>query len=330
MANEILVLAESRGKEVRRITFECMAAAQSLAAGKPGWEVCAAVAGPAASGIAEVLSARGVSRVWLHENARLASYSTAAFARAYAELVRDIRPRIVLAGATFLGRDLMPRLAARLNAGLCTDCIELRLDENGRLHVRRPMFLDKILADVEFTREGPQLATLRPNLFAPAPESAVRASIIPWKAEIGPEDLRAVVREVVQTAGQSLDLTEADIIVSGGRSMKCAENFRILQELAGVLGAAVGASRAAVDAGYAPHSMQVGLTGKTVTPKLYIACGISGAVQHLAGMRGSRCIVAVNSDAQAPIFRVADYGIVGDLYQVVPLLAAELEKALSK
>lgn len=330
MANEILVLAEQRAGELKRISLECVGAALKLADGMPGWEVAAAIAGHPVSTAAGHLAQHGLACVYQMEHESLAAYSSAAYARAFSELIRQTQPKVVLAGATFLGRDLTPRIAARLGAGLCTDCTDLRLDDAGRLKVKRPVFLGKIVADVEYERSDTQLATLRPNVFSPAQETSASAPIRVWNAPIQPQDLRAMVREVVKAGGRAVDLTEADIIVSGGRSMKCPENFKILEELADVLGAAVGASRAAVDAGYAPHSMQVGLTGKTVTPKLYIACGISGAVQHLAGMRGSRCIVAINSDPKAPIFQIADYGIVGDLYQVVPLLTAEFKKVLGK
>jgi electron transfer flavoprotein alpha subunit len=245
-----------------------------------------------------------------------------------ADIVRRTDPAVVLMSASFRGRDLAPRLAAKLGAGLVSDVTGVEVVEDGRLRITRPIYAGKAIARV-VEKSRPQMATVRPNVFpVPPPDPSRTAQVEEVEAEVG--DIRAIVREVVQTATGRVELTEADIIVSGGRGMGGPENYALIRELADVLGAAVGASRAAVDAGWRPHSDQVGQTGKTVSPTLYIACGISGAIQHLAGMKSSRYIVAINKDPEAPIFKVADYGIVADLFTAVPLLTEEFRKLLAE
>jgi electron transfer flavoprotein alpha subunit len=218
----------------------------------------------------------------------------------------------------------MPKVAARLDAGLASDCTSLAF-AGSNVTVRRPVYSGKATAEVEFVGAGPKLVTLRANaLGVPKPDTSKTAETV--NVAVSLNDQKTKVLEVVKGASARPDVTEASIVVSGGRSLKNSENFKLLEDMADVMGAAVGASRAAVDAGYRPHRDQVGQTGKVVSPALYVACGISGAIQHLAGMRTSKVIVAINTDAEAPIFQVADYGIVGDLFQVVPALQAELAK----
>jgi len=296
-------------------------------ADKAGQELWAVVLGQGAEAVAEEIAAYGPpQKVLLAESEALALYTSDAYAKVLADLIGQHQPSVVLFGATLTGKDLSPCVAARLGCGLATDCVGLDLDEQGNLVARRPIYAGKAYVEVVF--EGrPQMASVRPNAFPmPAPADQ-KAPVERVGAEVRSEEVRTVVKEFVKTAGERPELTEADIIVSGGRGMKAAENFRILEELADVLGAAVGASRAAVDAGWRPQSDQVGQTGKTVSPNLYIACGISGAIQHLAGMGTSKYIVAVNKDPEAPIFKKADYGIVEDLFKVVPVLAQEIKKA---
>ncbi|MEK6576585.1 MAG: electron transfer flavoprotein subunit alpha/FixB family protein, partial [Nitrospirota bacterium] len=243
------------------------------------------------------------------------------------DLAGRIKPLAILMGATAMGKDLAPGLAARLRAGLASDCIALDRDESGLISVMRPMYGGKVWAELSFSRPEFQIVTLRPNVFSaiePMESLDVKIEKIPVKPDHG--TIRAVVIEVVAGSGSTVELTEASIIVSGGRGLKGPENFKMIEELAQALGAAVGASRAAVDAGWKPHSYQVGLTGKTVSPTLYIACGISGAIQHQAGMSSSKYIVAINKDPKAPIFKIANYGIVGDIFEVVPLLTEEIRR----
>jgi electron transfer flavoprotein alpha subunit len=231
---------------------------------------------------------------------------------------------VVLGSHTPTGRDLMPKIAAQLGVGLASDCTQLAFN-GGKIQVRRPIYSGKATAEVEFLGAGPQMATLRANaLGVPKADTSKTATVVTESVDLG--GLLTKVTDVVTGASGRPDVTEAAIVVSGGRSLKNAENFKLLEEMADVLGAAVGASRAAVDAGYRPHRDQVGQTGKVVSPALYIACGISGAIQHLAGMRTSKTIVAINQDPEAPIYQVADYGVVGDLFAIVPLLKDEFKK----
>jgi electron transfer flavoprotein alpha subunit len=267
----------------------------------------------------------GVDRIVTVSDPALGLYSSLRYRTALAAVMAKVQPRVVLLPATFMGRDLAPRVAARAKAALATDVVELKIADDGALDVRRPVYNGKAFCHVRFPKDRPALASVRPNTFPASTGTggAARESV-PFAA--APGDDRVDVKELAKAGGAVKDVTEADVIVSGGRSLKNEDNFKIIFELAKELDAAVGASRAACDAGYQPHSRQVGLTGKTVTPKLYIACGISGAIQHLAGMRGSKVIVAINTDKEAPIFKLADYGIIGDLVKVVPALTAAGKK----
>ena len=255
------------------------------------------------------------------ENADLKNYSNEGLAHALHAYLSKQSPAVVLTGASWTGKDILPRLAAKFQVGLANDCTEFKLGSS--VTARRPIFAGKCSQCVSFS-SSPAVFSVRPNVLALGEAKGSAPQVEKLNAEIG--TIRAKVTEVISSGAKKVDLTEADIIISGGRSLKSADNFKILFDCAAVIGAAVGASRAAVDAGYAPHDMQVGQTGKTVSPKLYVACGISGAIQHLAGMRTSKVIVAINKDPEAPIFQKADYGVVGDLFEVVPLLTEELKK----
>jgi len=266
--------------------------------------------------------------VYVAEDPLLKYYSSEAYTTLLCDLISKCQPRAILLGATAMGKDLAPQMAARLKTCLISDCITLDLNDQGHLVATRPMYGGKIHGEVMSNVTALQVATLRQNVFP-----AITPSRQPRKAKLEqlpiPLDasrLKTKVREIQATTSATVELTEASIIVSGGRGLKGPENFKIVEDLANVLGAAVGASRAAVDAGWKSHSYQVGLTGKTVSPLLYIACGISGAVQHQAGMSSSRYIVAINKDPEAPIFKIASYGIVGDLFEVVPLLTQEIKR----
>lgn len=316
---KVFVIAEHRDGRLKKSTFELLGA--SSAAGN---ETHAILLGDGIADLAKELGHYGASKVHLIQNAALKNYTSEAYAKAIIPILQSSGAEVVLASHTPTGRDLMPRIAARMNVGLASDCTQLSFD-GAKLKVRRPVYAGKATCEVEFLGSGPQMATVRANaLGIPKPDTGKSAEVINANADFG--DLKTKVLDVAKGSSARPDVTEASIVVSGGRSLKNAENFKILEEMADVLGAAVGASRAAVDAGYRPHRDQVGQTGKVVSPSMYIACGISGAIQHLAGMRTSKCIVAINTDAEAPIFQVADYGIVGDLFTMVPLLKDEFKK----
>ncbi len=321
----VMVIAEVKEGRVKKSSFEVTTAARGLS-DQAGGDVSVALAGSGIEGLAGEFGTYGADRVYLLDDPKLAQYSTEGFSAALAKLIEETAPDVVLAANSIQARDLLPRLAARLGSGLMTDCIEIAI-EDGHLTGLCPVYGGKARAKNRCVGEKPHFATIRPNVIpgeaADPPRSAAVEKVAPAL-----EAVRTTVLDEIRETGGNVELTEASVIVSGGRGVKNAENFKILEELAAVLGAAVGASRVAVDSGWRPHADQVGQTGKVVNPKLYIACGISGSVQHLAGMGTSRTIVAINSDPEAPIFEKADYGIVGDLFTVVPLLTEELKKLL--
>jgi len=318
MAGRILVFAEQRDGTLRKSAHEAIGLARQL-----GGEVHALLVGEGIASLAAPLGAYGAQTVHIVEDARLARYWSEGYTAALAAAIAAVRPDLVLLIATAMGKDLLARTAARLDLAALTDCISLAETEGG-FEAVKSMYGGKVFATVRTTRR-PAIASLRPSAYpAPAPGEG-RAEPRPLAVEL-PAEQRARVLEVVKQEEGELDVQEADIVVSGGRGLREPANFALIRELAEVLGAAVGASRAAVDAGWIDHSHQVGQTGKAVSPKLYVAVGISGAIQHLAGMRTSKCILAINKDPDAPIFQVADYGIVGDLFKVVPALVAEVKK----
>jgi electron transfer flavoprotein alpha subunit len=326
MGNNVLILAEQRGGVLKKVVFELLGVGARLAAGLGG-NVEAALLGSGVANLANPLGQYGAAKVYLVDDPALETYSSEGYANTLAALIQQVQPAIVLVGATAMGKDLAPRLAARLGVGLASDCTALDLD-GGRLLVTRPFFAGKALARVKLVGD-PQIATVRPNVQpAPSPDAGRNAAVEVVPSAVG--TVRAKVAGMVGAAAGEIDVAEANVIVSGGRGVGGPEGFAPVRSLAKVLGAAVGASRAAVDAGWIDHGHQVGQTGKTVTPNLYIACGISGAIQHLAGMKTSKVIVAVNKDPEAPIFKVANYGIVGDLFVVVPLLEKEFKALLAE
>ena len=318
----ILVFVEQRDGQVRSVTREALGEAVRLAAslGGPIVGVCAAASDPGLAPLGEA----GASEILLAAHPAFHRYEAAGYTRAVAAAVDRVKPSVVLFPASSMGRDLAPRVAARLGVGLAADCTALAV-EDGRLVATRPVYAGKAFQRVTFTA-APALASLRPKMFAAAPRRNGGAPpVTPLALDYDPAGARAVVRELKSTSAGKVDLTEAEIIVSGGRGLQGPEHFDLVESLAEALGATVGASRAVVDAGWRPHEDQVGQTGKTVSPKLYVAVAISGAIQHLAGMSSSRCIVAINKDPEAPIFKVADYGLVGDAFEVVPALTEALK-----
>jgi electron transfer flavoprotein alpha subunit len=317
----VLVIAEKTADGIKKPSLEALGLATRL-----GSPVEAVLLGSGLGDLAAQLAHFGASRVYVADDASLEPYTAEAYTAVVADLVGRIGPDLILWGATALGRDVAPRLAGRLGIALASDCTDLKVD-NGDLQIIRPMYAGKLIATVR-QESTPRFATLRPNVL-PMPEPDPSRTAVIEPLVVPATDIRAQVRGIVETAAGQVELTEATIIVSGGRGVKGPEGFEPVRGLAQVLGAALGASRAAVDAGWIPYAHQVGQTGKTVTPNLYIACGISGAIQHLAGMKTAKVIVAINKDPDAPIFKVADYGIVGDLFDVVPVLTAEFEKLLA-
>ncbi len=322
-----VVFIEQRGNVIKRASLEALSKAAELSD-----EVYAVAIGSDLQSAAEDLGKYGANKVFLFEHPSLLNYSATAYAKLVARVVKEHEAGVVLLAATAMGKDLGPRLAVRLGAGLASDVIAVQV-EGEKILAKRYAYSGKAIATVQL--ETPvKILSVRPNVFALNSSYARTPEVIRSTYSPDEADLKTIVKEIVASAGK-LDVTEADIVVSGGRGLRDPngdgkENWKNLEELASVLGAAVGASRAVVDAGWRPHAEQVGQTGKVVSPKLYIACGISGAVQHLAGMASSKVIVAINKDKDAPIFQVADYGIVGTVEETLPKLTEEFKKVLSQ
>ena len=325
MAKGVWIVAEQRDGAFRKISYELASTARKLA-DQLGEEVCAVLCGSGIEGIAGQLGKYGVDKVFVADNPALEPYTTDAHALAVAKVVKENDPAILLLGASTQGKDLSGRLVGKLATGLATDCTDVKIAD-GKLLAIRPMYAGKCFGEIAIS-SFPQMATLRPNVFA-AVEMPKAGAVVKFDPALDAGQLKTKVLEIQKDTSGKVDLTEANIVVSGGRGMKGPEGYAILEELAAVLGATVGASRAAVDAGWRPQTDQVGQTGKIVSPNLYIACGISGAIQHLAGMSSSKFIVAINKDAEAPIFTKADYGIVDDLFKVVPEFTKECKKLLA-
>jgi electron transfer flavoprotein alpha subunit len=317
---DILVFVEQRNGNIRKASLEALSEARRLGTGA-GWSVAAVLIGHGVSSKAAELGLYGAARVLVADEERLGLYSAEGYAGVLKAAVEKTQPVALLLAATTLGRDLSGRVAARLGWGCLADVTKLAV-EDGAIVATRPVYSGKALAAVNGAGK-PVVVTLRPNVF-PAEAGGDQAQVEALPS--GAAEIRAVIRELVTKEGGELDVAEADVIVTGGRGIKGPENFALIRELATLLGAAVGASRAVVDAGWIDHAHQVGQTGKVVSPSLYIACGVSGAIQHLAGMSSSKVIVAINKDPEAPIFKVADYGIVGDLFQVMPVVIEEVRK----
>ncbi len=323
----VWVFAEQKNGQVQSVSYELLGEGRKLADAL-GVELAAVILGKEIEDACRELVRRGADKVYAVADPSLESFHDEPYAAIMAELIKEHKPEIVLGGATTIGRALIPRVAIKARTGLTADCTGLAIDEKRRILLQtRPAFGGNIMATIICPNHRPQMATVRHKVMKEAEPDPKRTGEVVKK--IYPKAMlasRTSVQKVVEELSTTVKLTEADIIVSGGRGLKAPENFRLVEELAKALGGAVGASRAAVDAGWIPYSHQVGQTGKTVAPKLYIACGISGAIQHLVGMQSSDCIIAVNKDPEAPIFKVASYGIVGDLFEVVPALTKKLQE----
>ena len=324
----VLVFAEQRDGTFRNAAFEAVSVGRRLA-DELNTELVAAVVGAGVRDMAASLGRYGVDRVIVADAPDLARFSSDGYTTAVADIARSFDPSVLLLSASVTGKALGPAVAARLETGLATDCIDI-LIAGGRLEIQRPVYAGKAIATV-IIKTDPQIVSLRPNVFpATVMDEQGFAPVEQVSAGVTADCTRVAVQEIVAASGGRPDLTESPVIVSGGRGLGSPENFSLIEELADVLGGVVGASRAVVDIGWRPQSDQVGQTGKTVSPSLYIACGISGAIQHLAGMSSSKCIVAINKDPDAPIFQMADYGIVGDVLEVVPALTAGLRRVLGR
>jgi electron transfer flavoprotein alpha subunit len=321
MSNRVLAVAEVKDGNLRNVSFEVLTAAKLIAG---DGEVTAVIFGSEAAKYAELLGEYGANKVYVVNNKELDTYSAEVYFQALHQIINKLQPQAIFIPHTATGKDLAPRLAARLNLGLVSDVTDVKLVD-GEVIFTRPIYAGKAFEKRKMA-EGIPFATIRPNNIIAEKIGTSVVEKVDFTAEI--TDLRAIVKEVVRKTAGSVDLTEAKIVISGGRGVKSAEGFKPLQELADLLGGAVGASRGACDAGYCDYSLQIGQTGKVITPDLYIAVGISGAIQHLAGMSNSKIIVAINKDPEAPIFQMADYGIVGDLFQVIPLLVEEFKNIL--
>ncbi|WP_261133171.1 electron transfer flavoprotein subunit alpha/FixB family protein [Bacillus sp. Marseille-Q3570] len=322
MAKKVLVLGEVRDGELRNVSYEAIAAAKEIS---EGGEIVGVLCGESVSGLANSLIHYGADRVLVVEDEKLKAYTTDGYSQALVQVIEQENPEGIVFGHTAMGKDLSPRLAAKLESGLVSDITGIE-NTGGNLIYTRPIYSGKAF-EKKIITDGVLFVTIRPNNIAALDKDESRSGDV-TNVDVTIKDLRTIVKEIVKKTTDGVDLSEAKVIVAGGRGVKSADGFGPLEELAEVLGAAVGASRGACDAEYCDYGLQIGQTGKVVTPDLYIACGISGAIQHLAGMSNSKIIVAINKDPEANIFNVADYGIVGDLFEVVPKLTEEFKKVL--
>ena len=322
MAKNILVVVEQRNGKLKKVVSELLTAGRKIA-NKKGNKLMAVLLGSGIDNLVDELSKYGPDTIFVADNDKLQDYTTDGYTQVLSNLIKEHQPELVLIGNTALGKDLAPRVAQRLETGMIADCIGMDYVRE-KIIFTRPIYSGK--AYIKCTsKSNPVIVTVRPNIFS-AEKCSADTEVRHINVEICKELVRNIIKDILHHSSKRVELTEADIVISGGRGMKGPENFSILEELADTLGAAVGASRAAVDAGWREHQYQVGQTGKVVSPTLYIACGISGAIQHLAGMSSSKYIVAINKNPDANIFNIADYGIVGDLFEIIPLLTEEFRK----
>jgi len=329
MNSEVWVFAEQQGGKIRGIAYELISEGRKLADAL-GTQLCAVCFGHGVEGIDQLIAC-GADKVYLLDDPALAQQEEELYTRELVDLIRQHRPEILLAGATSLGRSFIPRVAAILETGLTANCTALEIDPERKLLLQtRPTYGSNVMATLTCPKKRPQIATIRPHAFKRGElDESRQGEIIRVDFDKEAVTSRTKILHLLEDMTERVKLEEADVIVCGGRGLGDAKNFQIIAELAEVLDAALGSSRPPVDDGWIPYSHQVGQTGKTVSPKLYIACGISGAPQHLAGMQTSEIIIAINEDPQAPIFEVATYGIVGDLFKIVPMLTAKLKQIRS-
>lgn len=329
MGKTFLIIAECKGGKLRQVTYETIGAARIAA--EDGDRLQAVLVGSGVSGLSGEFANYGVDHIYVIDDTSLEHYNPEAYFSAIRGALDAAKPDAVFLGHTAQGKDLAPQLAAALGAGQISDVVAVGKSDAG-VSFTRPIYAGKAFEKRTFAGDEPWVVTIRPNnIAAPAAgESGSAGDASATSLPAPAATLRTIIKEVVSKTSGKIDLSEAKVVVSGGRGVRSADGFQPLEELAAVLGGAVGASRGACDAGYCDYAMQIGQTGKVVTPEIYIACGISGAIQHLAGMSGSRVIIAINKDPEAPIFKIADYGIVGDLFEVVPLLTEEFKQLLAQ
>lgn len=327
----VWVFGEQKKGIIQSVVYELLGEGRKLA-DELGVELACVLLGEAMEGKAQELIWRGADKVYLVEHPKLKNYQDEPYTNVIVELIKEFKPEIFLCGATSIGRSLVSRIAVKLETGLTADCTKLSIDKENRLLLQtRPAFGGNIMATIRCANHRPQMATVRHKVMKEAlVDKSGKGEIIKRSYKEAIYESRAKLIDIVEEISETVNLAEADIIVSGGRGLGKPEGFKVVEELAKVLGGAVGASRATVDAGWIPYSHQVGQTGKTVCPKIYFACGISGQIQHLAGMSSSDIIVAINKDLHAPIFSVATYGIIGDLYEIVPALTQKFKEVLKK
>ena len=327
MPNEIWVLAEQRDGKVKKVTYELLSAAAEFSK-KKGSQVAAILFGSGLQEAVKTLSSFA-DKIYLIDDSSLAAYTSDAYLTNMAPLIKEHQPSVLLGGATSTGKDLFPRLAMHLQTGYAPDCTGLFMEENGKLIAKRPLYGGKVFAEMVFSEARPQMATVRNNTFLVDQNLNKSAQVILPSPQTGPSSLKKKVIGLEKSAGTKLDITEAEIVVAAGRGIKAPENFKILEELADVLNASVGTTRATVDEGWRDQKDQIGKSGKNISAKLYMAFGISGAIHHVLGIGTCKTVVAVDTDPNALIFNYADYGIVGDLFQIVPALTEELKRALA-
>ncbi|ANU16899.1 electron transfer flavoprotein subunit alpha [Planococcus maritimus] len=322
MSKKVLVLGETREGALRNVSFEAIAAAKKISG---GGEVVAVLLGEAVSEFGNELVAYGADRVITVEHPHLKSYTSDGYGQAFMAVVDQEQPEAIVFGHTAVGKDLSPKIASKLQTGLISDVTDIEGEGADAVFIR-PIYSGKAFEKVKLKEDGVVFISVRPNNIAPLEREERSGDVSSLSVDI--TNLRTIIKNVVRKSAEGVDLSEAKVIIAGGRGVKSKDGFGPLQELADLLGGAVGASRGACDADYCDYSLQIGQTGKVVTPDLYIAAGISGAIQHMAGMSNSKVIVAINKDPEANIFKVADYGIVGDLFDVIPLLTEEFKKVM--
>jgi electron transfer flavoprotein alpha subunit len=324
---DVWIFAEQRGGELKKVAYQLLGGGRLLA-DELGQHLAAVLLGEKVENLAKELIAHGADKVYVADDPKLKNYQTDAYAAIICNIITEFKPNIVIYGATHIGRDLAPRIAQRLSLGLTADCTELTIDPDERILLQtRPAFGGNIMATIITPRTRPQMATVRPGILKELEKDDSRkGEVINVPVKLTNDEIKTKILEIVKEAKKRVNLEEAQIIVSGGRGVGGKDGFNIIRELAEILGGEVGGSRVAVEKGWIEQDHQVGQTGKTVRPKLYIACGISGSIQHRAGMQNSDLIVAINKDPDATIFKICHYGIVGDLHEVVPLLIGEFKK----
>lgn len=320
MSKKVLVLGETREGALRNVSFEAIAAAKQISA---GGEVVAVLLGDSVQSLGEEMIQYGADRVVAVEHENLKQYTSDGYSQGFMAIHEQEKPEVIVFGHTALGKDLSPKIASKLGSGLISDVTEIEGEDEDASFIR-PIYSGKAFEKVK-SKEDNVFVTIRPNNIAALEKDENRSGEVSSVA-VDVKDLRTVIAEVIRKATEGVDMSEAKVVVAGGRGVRSAEGFEPLQELANLLGGAIGASRGACDADYCDYSLQIGQTGKVITPDLYIGVGISGAIQHMAGMSNSKIIVAINKDPEAEIFKVADYGIVGDLFEVIPLMIEEVKK----